>query len=386
MKIRAQLRCMSESEIRDMIPPETLREIKRKDPAPLFKAFVIGHEGEAEGVLVGVGNIVKRWFRDAVEKLHSKVRAGVQLFNGHAETNSHDGRISIGEVAGKKLMRVKDRLSSVVACWIYPEFKHLPLDVASIEASVDLDNDRRGGLYVADVGELTGIALSNSAIERPGFPGATLLGQLQAFAKSKNIRGDNSMDFTIEDVKTFLKAEKIQPSDLFGAERLAEDPAVKGLVESETRRAVAGEYAHRKRTEEGFDKTREELEKQLKDKDAELDRLKVESAKAKVVPLFDKQKADRKLDEKQIKFIQARLERFVPKSAEEVEKDFNAYLDSEVDEYGRLAKEVFGIEPAKENGNGSSKDSGTGPDEGKPAGPAVSKYLDPAQNPFIKTA
>ena len=384
MRIKAQLRCMAQNEILEMIPPARLREIKRKDPMPMIKAFVIGHEGEAEGYLVGVGNIVKRWFKTAVQMLHDKVSAGLQLFNGHGDTNSHDGRMPIGEVAGKKLMKIRDRLSSVVACWIYPSYRHLPLDVASIEASVDLQEDRRG-LYVAEVGDLTGIALGNSQIESPGFPGATLLGQLQAFAKTKNI-GDEFMDFTIEDVKAFLKAEKVVPSDLFGAERLAEDPAVKGLVESETRRAVAGEYAHRKRTEEGFDKTKAELEKKLQDKDAELGRLKVESAKARVAPLFEKQRADRKLDEKQVKFIQARLERFVPKSAEDIEKELNAYLDSEVDEYGRLAKEVFGIEPAKEGGNGSAKDTGTGPDEGKPSGPAIDKYLDPAKNPFIKTA
>ena len=187
MKIRAQLRYMAESEIKSMIPADKMAEIKAKDSKPIFKAFVIGHEGEARGYLVGVGNVVKRWFKSAVERLHGKISAGIKLFHGHSETNETEGRIPIGEVAGKLIKDIDDRLSTIVACWIYPDYRNLPLDVASIEADVDLDQSEEEGLYVADVGAVTGIALGNSAVETPGFPGATLLGQIQAFAKEKGI-------------------------------------------------------------------------------------------------------------------------------------------------------------------------------------------------------
>ena len=50
MRIRAQLRMMAASEIMEMIPPDVLRDIKAKDPNPMFKAFVVGHEGEAKGI------------------------------------------------------------------------------------------------------------------------------------------------------------------------------------------------------------------------------------------------------------------------------------------------------------------------------------------------
>lgn len=186
MRIRASLRCMAGSEILLMIPPEKLSEIRAKDPAPMFKAFVIGHEGEARGNLLGVGNIVKTWFKDAIQKLHEKVAAGLQLFQGHQTTNDNTGRVAIGEVVGKKLTSIKDRLSSVIACYIYPSYRHLPLDVASIEADVDLRQDGAAGLYVADVTSLSGVALGNSQVETPGFPGATLLGSLQAFYKQSN--------------------------------------------------------------------------------------------------------------------------------------------------------------------------------------------------------
>jgi len=186
---------------------------------------------------------------------------------------------------------------------------------------------------------------------------------------------------TRDQIRDLIKAEKIKPSDLFGAEVLAEDSSVKGLVESETRRAVAGEYAHRKRTEEGFDKTKAELEKQLNDLKAEANTLRVATATGKVRPLYDAQKASRKLTEKQATFIEGRLERFKPVKPEEVEKEFNFYLDSEVDEFGKVAK-LLGIEEQK--ADDKAKDGGTGPDESKKSGAPENKYLDPAKNPMIR--
>jgi len=380
MRIQCRLRMMAASEISQMIPPARLREIKLNDPRPVFKAFVVGHEGEARGVMLGVGNIVKRWYRSAIEKLHEKIAAGLQLFHGHAASNDTVGRTAIGEVVGKKAMQIGTRLSSVVACYIYPDFHHLPLDVASIEADVELEQDKKSGLFVADVSQVTGIALGNSAIDTPGFEGATLLGQLQAFAKTKKI-GDELMDITIEDVKSFLKAEKVQPSDVFGVDVITSDPAVKGYVETETRRAVAGEYAHRKRTEEGFDKTREEFEKRATASEALVSQLRLDAAKGQVGGLFAKQAAERKLTDQQAKFVQARLARFTPSKVEEVGKEFNSYLDAEIDEYGRLAKDVFGVEEKKVEGDKGKPGAESG---GNPASPTLNPYLDPAKNPFIK--
>ena len=109
---------------------------------------------------------------------------------------------------------------------------------------------------------------------------------------------------TIEQVRALIKAESLKPSDLFGVETLAADPSVTGLVEGEIKRAVSGEYAHRKRTEEGFDKTKADLEKRIQDREAELERLRIETAKGKVKSLYDVQKAARKLTEKQAAFIE----------------------------------------------------------------------------------
>jgi hypothetical protein len=188
---------------------------------------------------------------------------------------------------------------------------------------------------------------------------------------------------TKEQIRNLILAEKLKPSDLFGAESLTEDPVVKGYVDSEKRSATAGEYAHRKRTEEVFDKTRADLEKKLQEREAELGRLRLDAAKGKVGSIFDKLNGERKLSERQVKFVKTRLERFAPKEVEKLEDEFKAYLDSEIDEEAKLAK-LYGIEDKKDEGAGGTTDPGTGPDKTKTAQDAASKYLDPKRNPFIK--
>ena len=189
---------------------------------------------------------------------------------------------------------------------------------------------------------------------------------------------------TIDQIRDLIKAEKIKPSDIFGVESLTDDPAVVGYVEAEKRKAVSGEYAHRKRDEEGFDKTKGELESQLKAKDEEIQKLKVASVKNTIPTLFQKQKEDRKLSDMQSKWIEKRLEKFTPENPENLEKELNAYLDNEIDEYKVVAKDVFGIED-KDNGKDKGKTGGTEPDEkGSDDTGDKNKYTDPDKNPFIK--
>lgn len=188
MRFRATLREMAASDIAAMIPEAKLRELKVRDPRPLIKAFVVGHEGESRGTLIGIGNVVKRWFRTMVRKLHEKIGAGLQLFHGHAAgTNAHDGRLPIGEVVGKELREIDGRESVIVACYIKPEYKHLPIDVASVETNVQMSRAEDGTLDIVDVDDVTGIALGSSAVDTPGFAGATLLGQLQAFEAQQKL-------------------------------------------------------------------------------------------------------------------------------------------------------------------------------------------------------
>lgn len=191
MKISARLLHMAESEIKAMITPYDFDSIKRKDKTPLFKAFVVGQEGEAEARWVGVGQVVKHWFKDAIGKLTRLIYPGLKLFHNHAVTNDPDeNREAIGRVVGSRSQDIKGKFSSVIVAYIFPEYKKLPLDIASVEANVIVDSNLDEEVHAIDVQDVTGIALGSSKDDRPGFPGATLLGELQAFAKeSKQTEG-----------------------------------------------------------------------------------------------------------------------------------------------------------------------------------------------------
>lgn len=382
MRFKACLREMASDEISAMIDGQTLAAVRAKDPHPLFKVFVVGHEGESQGHMVGVGNVVKRWFRESVQQLHDHIVAGLQLFNGHGLTNDHSGRQPIGEVVGKKVMQIGERLSSVVACWIYPEYQHLPLDVASVECQASLD-EGAGGLVVANVGNVTGIALGNSRVNKPGFAGATLLGQLQAFAMGRT--GDQHMEITLEDVRAFLTQERKRPSDVFAPEDLIADPVIASMREKSPSNY---EFARMRRELTDAEKKLADMEREkatlsekVKTQEAEISAGRLETAKMKVGHLFETQRATRKLEERQIKFIQPRLARFTPQKPEEIEKEFNGWLDKEIDEEAQVAQ-LYGVAAPKPPANGGG---GGEPNQGGP-GPAPDPMLDPAQNDFIKLA
>ena len=344
MKFRAKLQSMAANEILSMITPQTLERIRKSDPKPLFKAFVIGQEGEASANLVGVGKIVKTWFKDAIGKLSRRMYSGMPLFHGHAETNSQDGRESIGEVVGTSTLDIGGKFSAFVATYIYPEYKNLPLDIASIEADITTDGFN-SEIHAINVEDVTAIALGNSAIESPGFPGATLLGAVQAFVNKNTIQASpegGNMAITISEVKDFIKAEKVQPNDVFGRDQLIDDPIVKGFVEAEKKEASTGEYAHRKRTDEAFDKARTDWEaKEAKFKE-EAKRLKTENSKTKAKDLFTSKAKERKLSDAQIKFIEMKREKdFNPEDPDKLDAEVNKFIDTGLEDFKATA-EIFG--------------------------------------------
>ena len=347
MIFRASILEMASSEILQYIPASVYEEIKTKDSHPIFRAYVIGHEGISEGKVVGAGNIVKRWFSSAISKIVERLQYGTKVFHEHAETNVHKGRSVIGHIVGKTKRVINDNLSAVAIAYIKPEYKDLPLDVASIEADVVLNDDRNRGVYDADVENITGVALGNSAVNRPGFPGATLLSQIQAFANQSQYQhqGGGAMT-TVNEVRDFIKAERLLPSDLFGREDLTKDP----IFEEHVGRIVSD---RRKLINDGFDKTKEELIKEhekkvaelevkIKEKDATVVKLQGENIQSKTGSWLEAQKEKRKFDEEQMKFINRHLPRFKPVDPEKAEDEFNKFLDEQVDELNGIKTDVFG--------------------------------------------
>jgi len=236
------------------------------------------------------------------------------------------------------------------------------------------------GITDADVSDITGIALGNSSVNRPGFAGATLLAQIQAFADSR-FQGGDLMELSIDDVRSFIKANKSRPSDLFGVEELTEDASVKGFVETRIRSATSGEYAHRKREEEAWDAKRKEMETRIAEQDAKIKEKDVALSKTRIPALLESAFKERKIDDRQRKFISSRIERFTPTAPEKIEPELAIHLDREIEEYRRVG-EIFGVVPDKGNG-GNGGDKGAEPADDAMTKPVVDRRLDPETNPFI---
>ena len=349
---------MAANEILSMIAPYDLERIKQKDPKPTFKAFVVGQEGEARATLVGVGKIVKTWFKDAIGKIARRIYAGMPLFHGHSETNEQEGRERIGEIVGTRTKDIKGKFSAIIATYIYPEYNNLPLDIASVEADVKLDmfeND----VHAVNVEDVSAVALGNSAIETPGFPDATFLGAVQAFVEKNTNQlqagGGNDMAITISEVKDFIKAEKVQPNDVFGRDQLIDDPVVKGVIDAEKKTASAGEYAHRKRTDEAFDKARTDWEAKEKTFQDAAKKLKVENAKTKASDLFTSKAKERKLSDEQIKFIDMKREEdFNPEDPEKLDSEVNKFIDKGLEGFKKEA-EIFGYKAGESDTKGGGE-------------------------------
>lgn len=388
MRFTARFQMMAASEILTMIPASEYERIKREDPSPTFRAYVIGHEGEATGKVVGRGNVVARWFKSAVENIAARLGFGTKIFHDHGATNEHAGRTPIGEVVGKAVKKIADKLSAIAVVYIRPEFRNLPLDVASIEADVRFSANERTDEYEADVNDITGIALGNSQINRPGFANASLLAQVQAFASSKySSQGDAMDQLTLEDVRTFIRTEKLKPSDIFSTESLSSDPAVKGFMETETRRAVSGEYAHRKRDEEKFAEEKKTFEERIKKLEGDVTSRDVQIASAKLPTLLSRVVGARKLSDAQKRFVEAKLGDFKPANVADLEKEFDVFVDGRIDEFKKTA-EILGVkvEADVKKGDGKSDEKKGGepsPDAKTSSGVIEDKYLDPEQNPFI---
>ena len=193
---------------------------------------------------------------------------------------------------------------------------------------------------------------------------------------------------TLEELKNAIQEAKLTPTDIFDMEAILANSLVSEQIKEKIKNAKGYDY----RKTESLVEEKAALQKQVDDAKAEIKlheetvkTMKLETAKTKTSSLFDTQKTERKLDEKQVEYIQNRLGGFTPQKVEDLEKEFNTFLDDQIKSFKADAK-VFGIEVKTPPDPNKVGNGGTGPEGGKPGGVDVgSKYLDPAQNPFIKT-
>lgn len=376
-EIQASIHPMNRDEVLAMVDPLRLQAIKAKDQDPEIRAYVIAHEGEAKGHLVGLGARVIQYFADAVRSIHDRVGLGTPLFHRHNDTNDQAGREAIGEVVGKALKEIGGKLHEVIAAWVDPAHRGKDLDIASIEADVEFQERRDGTLSPVSVENVSGVALSSSKVEAPGFPAARLLTAIQAFVE-KDDAGKKPetgvTNLTKADILKAMKEAGLSIADLFSEDELRE--AAADIIKAEVSKETAS-----------LEKAKQAIQKRLGDKldakDAEIASLKQAAVAHQASGLLDALSAERKLTEAQKAFVAKRMNQFKTEAADEtsLKGDLNRHLDAELNEFAEWQKLFGGGGDGKPNagqGQGTGTPNGDGAADG-----AADRYQDPKQNEFI---
>ncbi len=341
--LSAQIQAASEIELNEIVEPSVIRNIKAREPHPEIRLYSIGHDGQANLHLPGIGNKTITWIQAAVRAIADKLAIGTAVFDRHdPNTNSHVGRIQIGEVVGKAVRQIGDKLNTLAAIYVYPQFKSRPLDVASVEAEIEFSHDGRQA-WPTEVRNVSGIALSNSGIDTPGFPGATLMGAVQAFYVQAFGGEIGAKQMNLSDVQQAVKDLGLVPSQVFDVDTIMGDAKV--VVEA--KKAHKDTLNANERLIRERDTARERiagLENTNAEKDKQLQQHTVQSKSAN---LFDTVLADpeRKLDDRAKTFIKRTVKDFTTTADNEdsLKADVGKFVDAAVKEYGEQAK-LFGVE------------------------------------------
>lgn len=378
--LRAEIQNLDRSEVLNMVDRNTLDKIKISDPNPELRVFAVGHEGQATPNMIGVGAKVLNCLKRAVQMLTEKLSIGTPVFNGHvAGTNSHEGRVKIGEVVGKAIREIGDKLYSLAVVHLNPSFRNQVYDIASVEADVQFSQDGREA-WIEAIENVTGVALGHSAIDRPGFPGATLLGCIQAFAERTGTMNK-------DEIIAAVKSGGFKVSDVFEVEEIFKDSKVSDRVKDEKRDL----YQQNKRIEKELIEERDAHTKTKNDFETQLNKLRGEATQAKATGVLDTLIAERKLDDRQTAYIRKGFNTFDTKATDEngLKTDLNKFLDAGLEDYRKTA-EIFGVklEPqgdANKTGDGNKGGSGKGSGEGSgdKAKSQGNEYGNPGTNDFI---
>jgi len=340
--LTATIQALDQSELDNLVEPLVLKHVKESDPNPEIRVYSIGHEGKSNLHLPGIGDKTFTWIQAAVQWIADKLRLGTAVFDRHdSNTNSHEGRIQIGEVIGKSVKKIGDRLNTLAAIHIFPQFKSRPLDIASFEAEIEFEHDNNQA-WPTQVKSVSGIALSNSGIDTPGFPGATLLGAVQAYVQAFGGEfGGNTMN--LSDVKQAVKDLGLKPSQVFEVAEIMGD----GAVDKQVKEVTKEHFAMAKRVGEERDTLRDTVAKLGNDKAESEKRLQQIQTYSKSSVIIETLLADpnRKLGDKARVFIRRGLKDFATTAADDeaLKVDLGKFIEEKATEYQELAKDVFGV-------------------------------------------
>lgn len=330
MIIKSQLQEMADNEIKANIDPDKYNNIKRIDNKPLFKAFVLGHEGESTGKVVDYGNVVKKWVASAVKLIYDKLKVGTKVFFNHGNDNTHSNRQPLGEVVGKALKTINDKISTVGIVYIDKDKRDLKTDIASIETD-DFQMDYNNN--VLDIGNVTGIALGDSLNMRPGFPGATIQGALQEMAE-KNLspdKGNGSNKMDIKEIRNAIKDSDLKPDDIFDRNELEKVNWIIGLREATKR--LHGAFDKKQDEFDKMDTVKKDYDDKYKELEGKYSKLNISNVKLTSKDVLEKSIIDRKLEGKKAEYIRKGYDDFKLTDPAKFKEELDAFLDKRIDKY-----------------------------------------------------
>lgn len=357
-KTVVQLQLMASADILQYIPPETLGMIQKKDDHPLFRAYIVGEEGNATPRIVGGGSKVLNWLRSAISTMVQKLQYGTKIFLNHGTTNEHTGRTVVGELVGKALEYVGGKMQAIAVTYIYPQHRDVPADAASIEAEIEIDPSGRSNVVEGvHIQNITGIAVGDSRLVKTAFPAAGLVAQLQAFETQGNENQGGRM--TVEQLKEEIVKGRVKPSEVFSREELIRDE----IVRDHTLEQLKGEYVLRMKTKEKL----EALEKEVPEKMAKLEKenkdLRQARASDRAQSISQAIISERKMPENKAKFVALQMPKFAVEGDAvddaALKAQLNKFIDAQIDEFGKL-EAVFKPGNGNTGGdNGKGKESGS---------------------------
>jgi hypothetical protein len=347
-----------------IIPTSTLETIKKTDEHPFFQAYSIAHEGVSNPTNLDLEQKPIRWFRKSIQSIKNAVLKGLKFFIGHNDDNSTDNRESVGEVVADTQRVIDGKLHHIVVGYFPDRERVENLDICSQESTWNLWDYAKE--YVAGaLDKITGIALSDSRVDRPAFSGAKRLGLIQAFEPVRagaGEKGEKKMELQTvptDEIVRELKRRQTKPTELFSIDEIKGLDEFKAIVkQGEELKAKVAESA---KTIETLTKEKGEIGRKVELVTAK-DRLKSIAEGKKATP-------------KQLDFVTTS---FSDKVTDLSDAGLSAFVDEKFAEYKKNA-EFFGFKDGDKPPAAKKEDN-----KGEPEKPE--DYMDPAYNELLPKA
>jgi hypothetical protein len=357
---------LSPDEIIGLVNSDTLSSIKKSDPNPILKAYVLASEGVAYPEIVDEsGNTksgVTMWTKDAIKQVAHAVMSGVtKLFAGHTQSNDYESakggqfRDGDAQVVASAVMNDNSTDYNVIVAHFNDKESADKYDAVSMEVeyeSTEGGSKRKPMSIIQKVIDVFGIALLGHGVE-PAFSSARSLGIAHAhyvqddrnvrIAKNESNEGIQKMDLSTIDFDelkyefvTRRKARVWQlftPEEVFGTPTKTKD----GSIEY-----IGGDREIEKFISDRVDENTQSVSQEWTDKIEastarikELEPLEGQVKKYQSIPALQKKIAEAKLPPVVVEAINAKLDSFNP--GDDIEASADEFIAAEKAHYDRYA-------------------------------------------------